>query len=331
VFQNMDKYIDRFPQQLLEAVEIGLTASDFKLQNPLHHIVISGMGGSGIGGLLIKDLLKQRLKTPIEVINDYTLPLHCGENTLVICSSYSGNTEETLATFDQALRKKCMIACVTTGGKLLEKAVKNNLPHIVIPGGMPPRSCLGYSTVAQLFVLKCAGIINDYFIEEIKDAAHLLINKRDDIQLSAKTLADQLQQSIPIIYGDVAIQAVVLRWKQQINENAKMHCFCHVIPEMNHNELVAYYKKNTAIAAVFIRHPNEYPQTARRFELVKELINDKVSCTVAVSSEGNHAIENMFYLIHLGDWMSFYLSVLKGVDPIKIDMLDWLKTALEKK
>jgi glucose/mannose-6-phosphate isomerase len=193
VFQNMDKYIDRFPQQLLEAVEIGLTASDFKLQNPLHHIVISGMGGSGIGGLLIKDLLKQRLKIPIEVINDYTLPLHCGENTLVICSSYSGNTEETLATFDQALRKKCMIACVTTGGKLLEKAVKNNLPHIVIPGGMPPRSCLGYSTVAQLFVLKCAGIINDYFIEEIKDAAHLLINKRDDIQLSAKTLADQLQ------------------------------------------------------------------------------------------------------------------------------------------
>ena len=134
MFQNMDKYIDRFPQQLLEAVEIGLTASDFKLQNPLHHIVISGMGGSGIGGLLIKDLLKQRLKIPIEVINDYTLPLHCGENTLVICSSYSGNTEETLATFDQALRKKCMVACVTTGGKLLEKAVKIIYHISLFPG-----------------------------------------------------------------------------------------------------------------------------------------------------------------------------------------------------
>ena len=331
MFQNMDKYIDRFPQQLLEAVEIGLKVPDFKPAREVRHIVVSGMGGSGIGGLMLKDLLSATLSIPLEVVNDYYLPASCNENTLVICSSYSGNTEETLSAFNEALERNCMIACVTTGGKLLQLAQTHQLPVIIIPGGMPPRSCLGYSTVSQLFVLKCAGIISDSFITEIKNTAAFLTSNKFDIQLQAKSIADQLQQGFPIIYGDVHISAVVLRWKQQINENSKMFCFSHVLPEMNHNELVAYFEANKQANIVYLRHPGEHPQTAKRFELVKELIQPKSGCNVTVHAEGVSFTEQLFHLIHVGDWVSVYLAQLKGIDPIKIDMLDWLKTALEKK
>ncbi len=331
MLQNMDKYIDRFPQQLLEAVEIGLKVESFSFEREIKHIVVSGMGGSGIGGLLLKDALKHKLAIPFEVSNDYQLPASCNQHTLVICSSYSGNTEETISSLQDALRKGCMIACVTTGGKLHELAKSNNLPVILIPGGMPPRTCLGYSSVAQLFILKHSGLIDEQFIADIKSTAAMLSAQKNEIQLTAKIIADRFQNTIPLIYADISIYAVALRWKQQINENAKMACFANVLPEMNHNELVAFHEADQRIGVIYLRHNHEHPQTAKRFELTSELIQEKICCSTNVAATSASALENMFYLIHVGDWVSLYLSQLKGVDPIKIDMLDWLKTALEKK
>jgi glucose/mannose-6-phosphate isomerase len=327
----MNKYIDRFPEQLLEAVKIGNNLTKIECPRPIHNIVISGMGGSGIGGLLVKDLLKATITLPIEVVNDYNLPASCNQNTFLICSSYSGNTEETLAAFNQAVERNCMIACITSGGKLAELARQHNFPVVIIPGGMPPRSCLGFSFVAQLFVLHKAGIISETFIAETQSAAMLLTASKEALQQTAKSIASIVKNTIPIIYADVAIHATAIRLKQQINENAKMLSFSHVLPEMNHNELVAYYAKHEQLSVIYLRHQDEHPQTQKRFGLVEELIQDKIGCSASIFAEGNSFLENIFYLIHVGDWLSFYLAELEQVDPIKIEMLDWLKIALEKK
>jgi len=327
----MDKYIDRFPKQLLEALAIGTNLPDIDCPRPVNNIVIAGMGGSGIGGLLLKDFLKPTLAIPIEVVNDYNLPACCNENTLLICSSYSGNTEETLSAFAQAIVGNCMIACVTSGGKLATLAQQHNFPVVTIPGGMPPRTCLGYSSVAQLFILLRAGVINDTFIKSIEQAAALLTSAKETIHQTAKSVAGLVCNTIPIVYADIAINAAALRLKQQINENAKMLCFNHALPEMNHNELVAYFEKHENLSVIYLRHSAEHPKTANRFKLVEELINDKIGCSATISADGDSFLEHIFYLIHVGDWLSYYLAELHGVDPIKIEMLDWLKIALENK
>ncbi len=327
----MDKYIDRFPKQLLEALAIGANLPDIHCPRQVNNIVISGMGGSGIGGLLLKDFLKSTLSIPLEVINDYNLPAICNENTLLICSSYSGNTEETLSAFAQAVDRNCMVACVSSGGRLSDLAHQHHFPVVTVPGGMPPRTCLGYSSVAQLFILYKSGIISNTFIKNIEQAAALLTTAKETIHQTAKSIAVLVKDSIPVVYADTAINTVALRLKQQINENAKMLCYNLALPEMNHNELVAYFEKHENLSVIYLRHPAEHPQTAKRFTLVEELISDKIGCSATIYSDGNSFLENIFYLIHVGDWLSFYLAELNGVDPIKIEMLDWLKTALEKK
>lgn len=327
----MDKYIDRFPDQLLEALTIGASLPDFVFEKPIHNIIISGMGGSGIGGLFVQNYLAPNLPLPITVVNDYNLPATCSSNTLAIFSSYSGNTAETLAAFEQALKTGCTIACVTSGGKLELLAKENALFTVIIPGDMPPRTCLGYSVVAQLTILFKAGLIAENFIDEIKTTVALLVDEKQSIHTIAEQAAAAIKNTIPLIYTDTAINVVGLRLKQQINENAKMFAFNLAIPEMNHNELVAYYNQHKEISVIYLRHEHEHEETARRFSLVDELISEKICCRQTVSATGNSMLANMFYLIHVGDWMSYYLAKINQVDPIKIEMLNWLKTALEKK
>jgi len=324
----MDKYIQRFPEQLRAGLEIARQSSGFKLPRTPKQIVISGMGGSGIGGLVVRSLVGRQLPVPLAVVHNYTLPGWCNEDTLVICSSYSGNTEETLATFADAQRRSCMTACVTTGGELLSLAERFDAPLIVLPGGMPPRTCLGYSVNALLILLQYAGLLDGSWQEDILSTAAFLEQKKSAIRKKAKEIAPQITQTIPVIYSDAILEPVALRWKQQLNENAKMHCFQHSIPEMNHNELVAYVQQDTRCSAIFLRHGEEHPRVAKRMQLSMELIRPKTSCLFEITAEGNNKMQQLFHLIHTGDWLSYELSLLRGVDAVDISILESLKAAL---
>lgn len=327
----MDKYIDRFPEQLLEAITAGKTIPDLKFNTPIKDIVVSGMGGSGIGGSIVKGFIHNSLKFPFEIINDYNLPAYVSENTLVICSSYSGNTEETLSAFTHAVDKKCKIVCITTGGELKELADGLKIFSASMPAGFPPRTCLGYSIVTLLFILYKSTLIDNSFISNLESAYANLFNSKPLIQGKAKTIAENIKGSIPLIYSSPKLAAIGVRLKQQINENAKMFAFANIIPEMNHNELVAYYSENMHMSVIFLRDRNEPEQIRKRFELSKELIQPKVHCLEEIFTEGKSYLEKIFYLIHMGDWISYYLSEINEVDPVKIEMLDWLKKELENK
>ena len=180
----MDKYIAEFPEQLEAAIQIGNTIPELSYKATVKNIIITGMGGSGIGAVVVKEFLKEKLSVPLEVNNDYTLPHYVNEHTLVICSSYSGNTEETIAAFHQAKTAGCSIVCITSGGKLQQLAIENDLHFVLLPGSMPPRTCLGYSMVAQLFVLLRSGWLDASIISDIKKAASFLLEQQDAIKLA---------------------------------------------------------------------------------------------------------------------------------------------------
>ena len=173
------------------------------------------------------------------------------------------------------------------------------------------------------------GLIEDDFITQIKRAADLLLKLEEEIKITAKSIAEKIKDTIPIIYSSAPMQNIGLRLKQQINENAKMHCFANVIPEMNHNELVAYYERNNNLSVIYLRDKSASEQINKRFDLCAELIQPKVLVMEEFYAEGTTHFEKVLYLVHLGDWLSYYLSELKSVDAIKIHSLDWLKTELE--
>ncbi|MBC8045532.1 MAG: bifunctional phosphoglucose/phosphomannose isomerase [Fimbriimonadaceae bacterium] len=327
----MDKYIETFPHQLMEAIRISETIRKIKTQKTINNIIITGMGGSGIGGAIVKEYVQDTIKIPIAINNSYTLPAYANKNTLVICSSYSGETVETVSALEHAIKNKCAIICITTGGAIEKIAEKNKILIIRIPGAMPPRTCLGYSIVAQLFILYKAGFIKKDFIPEIEAASKYLYSNTKSIRTSAKTLAKKLHNKIPLIYASVAMQSIGIRWKQQMNENPKMHSFANAISEMNHNELVGFHHENENMAIVFLRNADDDAQIKKRFDLSKKFIQKKVYAVFEVYSEGNSMLEKMFYLIHLGDWVSFYLAELRNVDAVKIEVLDKLKKELAKK
>ncbi|MFI5170902.1 MAG: bifunctional phosphoglucose/phosphomannose isomerase [Chitinophagales bacterium] len=327
----MDKYIDRFPEQLLEAVAAGKIFPELKFDHPIKNIVVSGMGGSGIGGAMAKQFTGDLIDIPFETVNDYTLPAYINENTLLICSSYSGNTEETLSAFQHGVAKKCNIVCISTGGKLRTLADSMNIFTATMPGGNPPRTCLGYSFVSLLFILFKTGCISNAFIPELEKAAAKLSGSKTLIQSKTKAIAEKISGTIPLIYSSPKLSAIGTRIKQQLNENSKMHAFANVIPEMNHNELVAFYSADQNISVIYLRDMAEPEQIRKRFIFSKELIQPKVRFVEEIFADGNSYIEKIFYLVHIGDWISFYLSEIKQVDPIKIDALDWLKQELEQK
>lgn len=324
----MDKYIAGFPEQLHEALRIVDAATGLNFSQRPTSVIISGMGGSGIGGILVRTLVSKQLTVPYAVVNNYALPAWAGPGTLVICSSYSGNTEETLTSLADAQAKGCSIACVTTGGKLLEIARQNGYPVITVPPGRPPRSSVGYSIVGQLSLLEAAGVIDSAWRNIISSTAQWLAEQSESLREAAYTLAGKIGDTIPILYTDALFNAVGVRWKQQINENAKMHCFHHVIPEMNHNELVAYDKKDDRFSVIFIRNSFEHPQLKKRFQYTAELMSGKTGYITTVQATGDNPYQQIFGMLHFGDWISVALAERNRVDPIDIAILDRLKSAL---
>ncbi len=327
---TMDKLVAGFADQLKEAIEIGRGISLRPAVAEIRNIVVSGLGGSGIGGNLVAELVGKELRVPFSVNKEYGLPTYVSENTLVICSSYSGNTEETLAAFSDALKANAHIICITSGGKLLELCKQYNIDHVIIPGGNPPRACLGYSSVQQMFVLKQLGLIGGKFEDELEATIALLEREQDHIRTLAKAIAAQLQGRIPVLYTVTEMESVAVRFRQQLNENSKMLCWHHVVPEMNHNELVGWRNDIGKWAPIFLRSREDYDRNQLRIEINKGIIAGYAEHVLEIYAKGESQTERAFYLIHLGDWVSVYLAELNGVDAVEVKVIDFLKNELTK-
>ncbi len=327
----METMIARFPDQLEEALALAQKVSLKKHTAPIRTVLISGLGGSGIGGNFVQNLVLTDCKAPVVVSKGYHVPKWVNKHTLAICSSYSGNTEETLSTFEQLLGTGAKIVVVTSGGKLLELAKQHGFDVAQVPGGWSsPRACLGYSIVAQLAVLRSAKLISNRIFRQIEAARKLLVKDQSDIRKRAQKLAGFLAEKTPVLYCADHIEAVAVRWRQQINENAKMLCWHQVIPEMNHNELVGWRNNRPDVAVVWLRNRDDFARTTVRMNINKEIVEHFTNTSIEVYSKGKSLAEKMFYLVHLGDWMSFYLAQLREVDPVEIKVIDYLKAELAK-
>lgn len=324
----MNQLVEEFANQLKRALEIGQTAKIGKNKFPIRNVLITGLGGSGIGGTIISNILKDDLQVPVLINKEYQIPAYVNENTLVIVSSYSGNTEETMSAMLQAFKKNAQIVCITSGGLIKEYADTNDIDYVLIDGGSPPRAAFGQSFMQIFFILHYLGLLENKFIEYTQSAINLLEQEEESIKLIAKSYADRLSGKIPVIYADAKFEGVAIRFRQQINENAKMLCWHHVVPEMNHNELVGWRDKNDNIVVVFLRNQIDFERNQERMEFVKEVVTNYVSDVIEIESKGNTDIERALYLIHLTDWVSCFLADLKGVDAIEIDVINKLKSKL---
>jgi glucose/mannose-6-phosphate isomerase len=327
--KNMKELIAAMPQQLAEAQRIfeatELTPPDQQFDN----VVVLGLGGSGIGGTILADILQMHSEKPILSVKNYELPAYVGSNSLVIASSYSGNTEETLMAVEEAHRRGAHIAAVTSGGRLREMANENGWNCIVVPGGNPPRSMFAYSFVQLLNYVEFYGIVNIGVVEQLSAAANLLEVENDTIRNEAEDLAKYLYNRIPAIYVADGYTGLAWRFRQQLNENSKMLAWHAVIPEMNHNELVGWAGGNKTIAPVFLRNKNDFDRNQTRIGINEEIVQ-KHTTVREVWSKGETRLQNTIYLIHLTDWTSFYLSELNGVDIEEIKVIEYLKSELAK-
>ncbi len=324
----MNDLIADFSKQLMEAIAIGEAAKLSHSECMIRNVLITGLGGSGIGGTIISELAASGCPVPVVVNKDYFLPEFVNEETLVIVSSYSGNTEETVCAMEIAMKRGAKVVCITSGGKVLELAEDNGIDHIVVPGGMPPRACFGYSFTQLLYVFNFFGLIGEGFKADLGRAVALIDREEENIQYEAKEVARKLVNKIPIIYTVASYEGVAIRLRQQINENSKMLCWHHVIPEMNHNELVGWTEKSEHWAVVILRNDNDFERTQKRIEINKEVIKKYTDNITEVYSKGESVIERSIYLIHLGDWISWHLADMKQIDATEVNVINFLKNTL---
>lgn len=325
----MKNLIENFPIHLSEAATI-VAATDLNCTKTFTNIIISGLGGSGIGGSIVADLVEQSASVPVVINKGYHIPAFANENTLFIAVSYSGNTEETLLALDAALAKGCTIYSISSGGKLKALAEQYNFPCIVIPGGNPPRSMLGYSLIALLGIFKALGLSHYDIAQEAIAFQELLENGAlAEMHETTQKIAENVQQKVPVVYACSGFGGVATRWRQQLNENSKLPGWDAVIPEMNHNELVGWAGGSKEFAVFFLRTSFDFSKNSTRTDIAIERLKD-VAEVYTVVAAGSNPLQQTLHLIHFGDWLSYYLSELRGVDIMDIEIIDYLKATLAK-
>lgn len=298
-------------------------------------IIVAGMGGSAIGGELLKDWAMDKIAVPIEVCREYSLPAYADERTLVFVISYSGETEETLSMFLDATKRNCMTFCISSGGKLLEFAEKLKLPYLRVASGMPPRAALPYLFLPMLIILEKLGLLSNVN-SEVSEAIKVLEKVKDEnspeIPLDdnfSKMLASKINGTAPVIYGFKIYRAVAQRYKQQFNENSKVPAKWEFFSELNHNEIVGWEaakKLANCFSAIFIRDKDEPKEIRQRIEVTKELMFEEAAKKIfEVWSVGESRLAKMLYAIYIGDFTSVYLAILRGVDPTPVKTISLLK------
>jgi glucose/mannose-6-phosphate isomerase len=330
-----------FPSQFEDGLKRtkGIKFPDWD-KSKIKNIVVAGLGGSAIGGDMVRSYLVEKIDIPFIISRNYTIPNFVDSSSLVFVSSYSGNTEETLSAFKDALRRKAKVICMTSNGKVEEISVKGKIPCVKLPKGFQPRAALGYSFVPILALLDSLGYVKGE-VTNIRKAKEFLEENRKKYRIEidvennpAKKLATKLYKKLPIVYAsNDHFDAVSTRWKGQFCENAKMLAFNNVFPEFNHNELVGWkvlsdYRDDLIV--VILKDKEDHPRIKRRMEIVKGIIEKLKVEVIEEESPGDNLLSRMFSLIQLGDFASFYLAILNKEDPSPVKVIDFLKSELAK-
>ena len=334
---GMRFHLHGLPRQCCQAWEEAnkfAFPSDFK---DIDKMVICGMGGSAIGGDLLRSLAFKLSKPLVFVHRGYDLPAFVDSKTLVIASSYSGNTEETLSTFTQALDINCKKLAITTGGKLENLARESNLPVFTVDYSGQPRAALGYSFIPLIALLCKTGFLEDKSaeIEEMAQTLEALLrNVAEDVAISlnpAKQLASKLFGKLVVIYGAGILSTVAQRWKGQCNENSKTWAFYETFPELNHNAVVGYEFPGEMAGKVFVillRCPSLHPRILARYQVTSEILEKAGVGHKIIDSQGKGHLTQVMSLVFLGDWVSYYLAILNHTDPTPVKAIDYLKKRL---
>jgi glucose/mannose-6-phosphate isomerase len=332
---GMMRLVTDFPRQCREGWEVGRRFAG-ELNRP-EHLVITGMGGSAVGGALLAALFADRSPACLAINRDYTLPAFVGPRSLVIAASYSGNTEETLSAFEAAAERGAQVVCVTSGGELARRAAERGVATIIIPGGQPPRASLGYLFLPALAIAQRAGAAPDQGADV--EAALPVLDRMcerlgPDLPTAdnpAKQLASRLADKLPFIHGTTRWLAVAAyRWRTQCNENAKTLAAFNELPEMDHNEICGWADhENTAArtAPVFLRSSLETDRMRERTEATINIISPHAQVE-QIWAEGDSPLAQALSAIYFGDFVTVYLALLHGRDPMEIDAIKRLKQVM---
>ena len=334
---GMLEHLHGFPEQCQKAWEKVLRFELPHLHTKISNVVILGMGGSAIGGDLVSSLAASEAKLPVIVNRDYNLPAFVDARTLVIASSYSGNTEETLAALEAARQAGAMLLAITTDGELATRARELKVPLLTFDYRAQPRAALGHSIVALIGIVGRLGFVSNKKAE-LDEAISVMESWQREINEAvplaknwAKKLAKKLHEHLSVVYGAGHLSQVARRWKGQFNENAKAWAFFEQLPEMNHNALAGtQFPPDLAekIVTVTLTSSLDHPRTRVRFQITQEILSQQgVSCEV-VEARGASRLAQMLSAIHFGDYVSFYLAMLYGVDPTSLEVVDYLKQRL---
>lgn len=335
---DMLERIRELPQQCRAAWKQSQTATLPDGTIDVDHLVIVGMGGSAIGGALLQGLVEGMAHVSIDVVRDYVLPSFAsGSRTLVVACSYSGNTEETLSCFEEALTKDARTLAITTGGKLADLAHEAGAPVVQFDYRSQPRAAVGYSFVLLLGTLHKLGLIPSY-AEGVAEAAAVMDEWQEEIAVetptrhnAAKALATEIAGKLSVVYGAGFLGAVANRWKTQFNENAKSWAFFELLPELNHNAVVGLGIPpvvQTNAGVIMLRSGLDHKRISERWDVTAELLEREGVTAHEVWGRGDRKLAQMLSLIHYGDYVSYYLAMLNEVDPTPVDTIAFLKRRL---
>jgi glucose/mannose-6-phosphate isomerase len=317
--------VKAMPEHLRDALWRIETARATTMEAPA--AFVCGMGGSAIGGDLAIAALSDRLTKPMLVARGYELPSWAPPGSAVLCSSYSGDTEETLACYAAAEAVGAQRLVATTGGELAEVARRDGVPVIGLPAGLQPRAAVGYMfcVAAELAALALAGPrINT----EIDAAASHLRGGFEAARSRASELAAEIGDAVPVIFGSDLTSPVAYRWKTQLNENTKSPAYSAVLPEADHNELEGWSGADRRFAAIFLEDRDQHPRERRRFELTAQAVEPRAAAVIRLETDGETRTDRVLHTVMLGDLLSIELANARGVDPLPVETIEAFKREL---
>jgi glucose/mannose-6-phosphate isomerase len=336
---NMFKSIWNFPENIIDALKISEEIKIKNDYNNVNKVIIAGMGGSAIGGDVVNSLIKEDIKIPFIVNRGYDIPPWVDSSTLIICSSYSGNTEETLSVLEKAKSSNSIVIGITTGGELEKLCEKYGYDKIIIPSGLQPRAALAFSFIPLLLIMKKTGIIENDIEPWLHSASKLIKLKRIEYSVNVDrnpvwALANKIYDKLPIIYADSdGLDTVAVRLKGQICENSKILAYHNIYPEMNHNEIVGWHNNAEYFSNYFVLWLMDKDMNERnksRQSIISNILSDIRVKQEKIEVEGKSFKERFLLLIHYGDWLSYWCAILHNTDPSPVENIQVLKNKLSK-